>query len=114
MSLTLSCSFSFSQIWDPPMEQAWAEAVTMSSYFSCPLSTASMVKSSVITLVTLAGSSCLCSSLANRTVPVSFSISSADGADTSTARAPVVSSSAAHSSAIPLFMMLPLLLVLVG
>ena len=31
MSLTLSCSFSFSQIWDPPMEQAWGEAVIVVS-----------------------------------------------------------------------------------
>ena len=30
-SLTVICSFSFSQIWLPPMEQAWAEAVTIVS-----------------------------------------------------------------------------------
>ena len=27
ISSTVICSFSFSQIWLPPMEQAWAEAV---------------------------------------------------------------------------------------
>ncbi len=31
ISPTLSCSFSFNQIWEPPMEQAWAEAVIMVS-----------------------------------------------------------------------------------
>ena len=31
MSLTVICSFSSSQIWLPPMEQAWAEAVIRSS-----------------------------------------------------------------------------------
>ena len=31
ISLTVICSFSFSQIWLPPMEQAWADAVTTSS-----------------------------------------------------------------------------------
>ena len=31
ISATDICSFSFSQIWLPPMEQAWAEAVTMVS-----------------------------------------------------------------------------------
>ena len=31
ISPTVSCSPSFSQIWLPPMEQAWGEAVTTSS-----------------------------------------------------------------------------------
>ncbi|MEI3077117.1 MAG: hypothetical protein V8T17_07985 [Oscillospiraceae bacterium] len=52
----------------------------MSSYESAPESMASIVSSSVITFVTLAGSRGVCSSLAKSTVPVCFSISSAEGA----------------------------------
>ena len=66
---------------------------------------ASMVSSSVIILVTLAGSSFSCSFLANSTVPVSFSISTAEGADTSTARALTLSSNTAPISARIFFMM---------
>ena len=69
---------------------------------------ASMVSSSVMTFVTLAGSSLACSSLANRTVPVSFSISRADGADTSRAWALLPSASRAHSSTTSFFMVIPL------
>ena len=72
---------------------------------------ASMVKRMVMTLVTLAGSSLACSFLAKRTVPVSFSISRADGAATSTARALVASTSTAPSSAMIFFMVNPLFLV---
>ena len=56
MSRTLICSFSFSQIWDPPMEMAWVEAVTISSQPRLPESMASITSSRVITLVTEAGS----------------------------------------------------------
>ena len=61
-----------------------------------------------MTFVTLAGSSLLCSSLAKRMVPVSFSINRADGAVTSTARALVPSINMAHSSVISFFMVIPL------
>ena len=60
-----------------------------------------------MTLVTLAGSSLACSSLAYRMVPVSFSISSADGAATSTARAPTVKINTAPSRAMSFFMVVP-------
>ena len=109
-SSTVICSFSFSQIWLPPMEQAWAEAVRTVSHISCPASIASIVKSSVMTLVTLAGSSFACSSLEKRMVPVSFSISSAEGADTSMAAAEVVRTRMAHKSATSFFMDAPPLL----
>ncbi len=72
---------------------------------------ASMVKSRVMTFVTLAGSSFSCSFLENRTVPVSFSISSAEGADTSSALAGMVSSSAAASANSSFFITLPLFLL---
>ena len=68
----------------------------------------SMVSSSVMTLVTLAGSSLACSSLAKRTVPVSFSISRAEGADTSSAWALLPSASRVHSSTTSFFMVIPL------
>ena len=56
-----------------------------------------------MTFVTLAGSSLACSSLENRTVPVSFSISKADGAATSTALALVPRIRTAHTRAIAFF-----------
>lgn len=63
----------------PPIDAACALPVTVSSYESAPESMASMVKSSVITFVTLAGSRGVCSSLAKSTVPVCFSIKRAEG-----------------------------------
>ena len=57
ISWTVSCSFSFSQIWLPPMEMAWREAVMFCSSVSFPASSASKTSSRVMTLVTLAGSS---------------------------------------------------------
>ena len=76
-------SFSSSQIWEPPMEQAWAEAVTMSCQPSSPASMASITSSRVITLVTEAGSYRVWASFSKSTVPVDFSMSRALGADTS-------------------------------
>ena len=70
---------------------------------------ASITSSSVMIFVTLAGSRRACSSLANSTVPVSFSISSAEGADTSMAPAPVVSTSTAPRTARNFFMVIPLI-----
>jgi len=43
------------------MEQAWAEAVTTSPYWSWPLSMASITRRMVMILVTLAGSRGSCS-----------------------------------------------------
>ena len=70
---------------------------------------ASMVKSSVITLVTLDGSSASCSFWAYSTCPVSFSISSAASARIGSSTAPActgvsasTSRSAAHKPAIRL------------
>ena len=60
---------------------------------------ASITSRMVIILVTLAGSSFSCSFLAKRTVPVSFSISRAEGAETSTARTGTHRVITAHSSA---------------
>lgn len=64
----------------PPIDAACALPVTVSSYESAPESMASIVSSSVITFVTLAGSRGVCSSLAKSTVPVCFSIKRAEGA----------------------------------
>ena len=55
-SSTVRVSPSLSQTWLPPMEAAWAEAVTVSVRASSPRSMASQAKRRVITLVTLAGS----------------------------------------------------------
>ena len=79
-SSTRICSPSLSQIWLPPIDAACALPVTVSSYESAPESMASIVSSSVITFVTLAGSRGVCSSLAKSTVPVCFSIKRAEGA----------------------------------
>ena len=81
MSRTVICSCSFSQIWEPPMEVAWVEAVTVSSQLSAPLSMASMTSSRVMTLVTEAGSYCLVAFSSYKILPVVFSISTAVGAD---------------------------------
>ena len=67
-----------------------------------------MVSSSVMIFVTLAGSIRACSSLAYRIVPVSFSISIADGAVTSTAPALAVRSITALKNAITFFIVCPL------
>ena len=97
MSATERASPSFSQIWLPPMEAAWAEPVTMSSHWSWPESMASITRSSVMTLVTLAGSRGVWASFSKRTVPVSRSISTAEGASTSKAWAGRGRSSRAQS-----------------
>ena len=83
MSRTDICSFSFSQIWEPPMEMAWGEAVTRSSQPIRPPSMASITSSSVITLVTEAGSYWASAFCSHRTFPVVFSIKMAEGAVTS-------------------------------
>ena len=62
------------------MPEARAETVTTSSRLIRPLSRASIISSRVITLVTLAGSICRLASFSYKIVPVSFSISTADGA----------------------------------
>ena len=111
ISSTLICSPSLSQIWLPPMELAWALAVTMSLVSSWPLSSCSMMSSSVMIFVTLAGDRCSSAFFSYNTVPVERSIRIADGADIfssssvgcSSAIAGVSSSSAASSRQIHRF-----------
>ena len=74
-SSTRICSPSLSQIWLPPIDAACALPVTVSSYESAPESMASMVKSSVITFVTLAGRRRSCALCSKSTSPVDRSIS---------------------------------------
>ena len=93
ISATVSTSPSSSQIWLPPMEAAWAEAVTGSSREMRPWSTASHTSSMVITLVTLAGSRTAWASFSSSTAP-SRVISTAEGACTATAGAAGPSSAA--------------------
>ena len=94
MSETLICSPCSSQIWLPPMLSARAEAVTVSSGESAPESMASAASRSVMIFVTDAGARRALSSLAYSTVPVTFSISTALGAFTSTAADAAVPSAA--------------------
>ena len=82
ISRTVICSPSSRYTQLPPKEAALALAVTTSSRLSLPLSMSSMISSIVITLVTLAGNRRSCAFFSYSTVPVSFSISSADGAET--------------------------------
>ena len=109
ISSTLICSPSLSQIWLPPMELAWALAVTMSLVSSWPLSSCSMMSSSVMIFVTLAGDRFSSAFFSYNTVPVERSIRIADGADifssssVGCAIAGVSSSSAASSRQIHRF-----------
>ena len=83
-SSTVICSPSSSQMSDPPMEAAWAEAVRVSVRDSFPASMASKVSSRVITLVMEAQGRCWWGSLSANTRPVEASISTAAGAVTDT------------------------------
>ena len=80
MSLTLICSPASRYTQLPPKEAARSLAVTVSSRLSFPLSMSSTMSSMVITLVTLAGKRRSRAFFSYITVPVSFSISSAEGA----------------------------------
>ena len=55
ISCTVSCSPGSAQIWLPPIEAACSEMVTASAKSILPASSASIISSRVITLVTLAG-----------------------------------------------------------
>ena len=81
ISLTLMRSPSSRYTQLPPKDAARALAVTVSSRLIFPLSMASTMRSMVMTFVTLAGNRRLCASFSYRSVPVSFSISTAEGAD---------------------------------
>ena len=83
ISSTLMVSPGSSQISEPPMDAAWAEAVTVSSHCIFPLSSASMTKISVITLVIEAQALTSWEFFSNSTVPVSASIRTAAGAESS-------------------------------
>ena len=54
-SRAVICSPSLRKIWDPPMEAARAEAVTVSSQWRVPASMHSMTNRRVMILVTDAG-----------------------------------------------------------
>ena len=83
-SSTVICSPSSSQMSDPPMEAAWAEAVSSWSRESSPASRASKVSSNVITLVMEAQARRSWAPFSNSTCPVEASISTAAGAVTAT------------------------------
>ena len=80
MSRTLMRSPASRYTQLPPNEAARSLAVTVSSGVKTPLSMASIMSSSVMIFVTLAGKPGSSAFFSNSTVPVSFSIRIADGA----------------------------------
>ena len=100
-SSTDMASPSSSQISEPPMEAAWAEAARVWSRDSWPLSRASNTRQSVITLVMEAQERTAWGSFSKSTRPVEASISTAEGAVSSrpSARAGRAGSSRAAATA---------------
>ena len=83
MSSTDMASPSLSQMSDPPIDAAWALAVTVSVRAILPASNASITSSSVITLVIEAQARFSCGFFSYNTFPVCASIRTAAGALTS-------------------------------
>ena len=92
MDLTISStdivSPTFRYTWLPPLAAAASEAVTVSCQEILPESMASIIKSRVMTLVTLAGASRSWALVSYRTVPVARSMRTADGAVSCRSTAP--------------------------
>ena len=97
ISATLICSPCARYTQLPPKLAARVLAVTVSASDMRPESTSSAMSSIVITFVTLAGKPRSCAFFSYSTSPVTFSISTADGADT-LGTAPAGSAGAAQAA----------------
>ena len=78
ISSTVICSYGSSQIWLPPMEEAWEEVVTLSSSEREPFSRSSMTSSMVMILVMEAGAWRSSALYSNSTMPLSASMRMAE------------------------------------
>ena len=91
---TLWVSPASRNTWEPPMDEAYSEVVTVSSRWIFPWEMASKISNSVITFVTLAGGSCSWAFFSSTTVPVDASIRIAEGAEIPSVSAGVSSAQA--------------------
>ena len=99
---TVCTSPSSKNTWEPPMDFAYALVVTWSVIWILPAFKASKIRSSVITLVTLAGLRFSSASFSNNSFPVDASIKTAEGACMETACAcPETTADTGISGSIP-------------